>query len=173
MHLVVDDHAGNGGGDGGVVEVDVDPAQPGELAAAHAGGGDQQPQGVQAVVADMVSVVGTTGTGFLQNDPVWRALEQLPPGELASPFYLRLEVEDRAGVLAHVALRLASHGVSIARLVQKQDDGSATLHIITHEAPSGDLDAALEEIAELEESKSAPSALPVISDRGVPGLGWA
>ena len=25
-----------------------------------------------AVVADMVSVVGTTGTGFLQNDPVWR-----------------------------------------------------------------------------------------------------
>jgi hypothetical protein len=57
--------------------------------------------------------------------------------------------------------------------VQKQDNGSATLHIITHEAPSGDLDAALEEIAELEESKSAPSALPVISDRGVPGLGWA
>ena len=35
-----------------------------------------------AVVADMVSVVGTTGTGFLQNDPVWRNLEQLPPGEL-------------------------------------------------------------------------------------------
>jgi hypothetical protein len=37
-----------------VVEVNIDPAQPGELAAAHAGGGDQQPQGVQAVVADMV-----------------------------------------------------------------------------------------------------------------------
>ena len=51
---MVDDHAGNGGGDGGVVEVDVDPAQPGQLAAAHAGGGDQQPQGVQTVVTDMV-----------------------------------------------------------------------------------------------------------------------
>ena len=36
-----------------------------------------------AVVADMVSVVGTTGTGFLQNDPVWRALPLLPAGELA------------------------------------------------------------------------------------------
>ena len=36
-----------------------------------------------AVVADMVSVVGTTGTGFLQNDPVWRNLERLPPGALA------------------------------------------------------------------------------------------
>jgi homoserine dehydrogenase len=126
-----------------------------------------------AVVADMVSVIGTTGTGFLQNDACWRSVERLDPGKLRSPFYVRIEVEDRAGVLAHVALRLATHGVSIARLVQKQDNGSATLHIVTHEAPSGDLDAALEEIAELEESKAAPSALPVISDRGVPGLGWA
>ena len=29
-----------------------------------------------AVVADMVSVVGTTGTGFLQNDACWRTLER-------------------------------------------------------------------------------------------------
>jgi homoserine dehydrogenase len=126
-----------------------------------------------AVVADMVSIIGTTGTGFLQNDACWRTVEKLDPGKLRSPFYIRIEVEDRAGVLAHVALRLATHGVSIARLVQKQDNGSATLHMVTHEAPAGDLDAALDEIAELEESKSPPSALPVISDRGVPGLGWA
>jgi hypothetical protein len=37
-----------------MVEVDVDPTQPGELASAHAGGGDQQPQRVQAVVTDML-----------------------------------------------------------------------------------------------------------------------
>jgi homoserine dehydrogenase len=126
-----------------------------------------------AVVADMVSIIGTTGTGFLQNDACWRSVERLDPGRLRSPFYVRLEVEDRAGVLAHVALRLASHGVSIARLVQQQVNGSATLHVITHEAPAGDLEAALEEIAGLEESKAEPSALPVVSDRGVPGLGWA
>ena len=54
MDLVVDDHPGNQRGDGRVVEVDVDPAQPGQLAAAHAGGGDQQPQGVQAVVTDVI-----------------------------------------------------------------------------------------------------------------------
>ena len=126
-----------------------------------------------AVVADMVSIIGTTGTGFLQNDACWRTVERLDPGKLRSPFYVRIEVEDRAGVLAHVALRLATHGVSIARLVQKQDNGSATLHIVTHEAPAGDVDAALEEISGLEESKSKPSSLPVISDRGVPGLGWA
>ena len=71
-----------------------------------------------AVVADMVSVIGTTGTGFLQNDACWRELERLPPGDLRSPFYLHVEVEDRAGVLANIALRLAGHGVSVARLVQ-------------------------------------------------------
>ena len=126
-----------------------------------------------AVVADMVSVIGTTGTGFLQNDACWRTLERLPPGEARSPYYLRFRVEDRAGVLAHVALRLAAHGVSVARLIQQQANGAATLHVITHEAPEGDLRAALEEIRELPESREAPSALPVISDRGVPGLGWA
>ncbi len=60
-----------------------------------------------AVVADMVSIIGTTGTGFLQNDACWRELERLPAGDLRSPFYLHVEVEDRAGVLANIALRLA------------------------------------------------------------------
>jgi hypothetical protein len=54
MDLVINNHPGNERGDGGVAEVDVDPAQPGELAAAHARGGDQQPQGVQAVTSDVL-----------------------------------------------------------------------------------------------------------------------
>ena len=73
-----------------------------------------------AVVADMVSVVGTTGTGFLQNDACWRELPRLPEGESRSPFYFRVDVADRPGVLALVAERLAAHGVSVARLVQHQ-----------------------------------------------------
>ncbi|HEU4449501.1 MAG TPA: homoserine dehydrogenase [Gaiellaceae bacterium] len=126
-----------------------------------------------AVVADMVSVIGTTGTGFLQNDACWRSLERLPAGRARSPFYVRLRVADVAGVLAQVALRLAGHGVSIARLVQEQGNGSATLHVVTHEASEGDVLAALEEIGGLPETRDEPSALPVVSDRGVPGLGWA
>ena len=59
-----------------------------------------------AVVADMVSVLGTTGTGFLQGDACWRSLPTLPAGELRAPFYVRIAVDDRPGVLAHVAERL-------------------------------------------------------------------
>ena len=61
-----------------------------------------------AVVADLVSIIGTTGTGFLQNDPCWRSLERMPPGDLRSPFYLHLEVDDRPGVLARC--RAAARG---------------------------------------------------------------
>jgi homoserine dehydrogenase len=125
-----------------------------------------------AVVADLIAVVGTTGTGFLQNDACWRELPRLPDGELPSPFYVRVEVADRPGVLALVALRLAAHGVSIARLVQHQAGTHATLHIVTHEAPEGRLREALAEIEALEETRAPASALPVVSDRGVAELGW-
>ena len=36
-----------------------------------------------AVIADITSVIGTMGTGFLQNDAAWRQLERLPPGDVA------------------------------------------------------------------------------------------
>ncbi len=126
-----------------------------------------------AVVSDMISVIGTTGTGFLQNDACWRELDRLPHGDVRSPFYVHLEVADRPGVLAEVARRLAAHGVSVARLVQHDvGEDAAALHVVTHECRSGDLADALVEVAELPDSRERPIVLPVISDRGVPGLGW-
>jgi homoserine dehydrogenase len=123
-----------------------------------------------AVVADLVSIVGTTGTGFLQDDPVWRELERLPPGELASPWYLRLMVDDRAGVLERLAHELAAEGVSVARLVQQPVDGHATLHVVTHEAPAGRVQTALAAIRALPESRGDADAIPVVSERGVGGF---
>jgi homoserine dehydrogenase len=120
-----------------------------------------------AVVADMVSVIGTTGTGFLQNDAVYRELPRLPEGALRSQFYVRLEVEDRPGVLAHLAERFGDEGVSIARLTQHPSNGHAGLDIVTHEAPAGRLAAALAKIADLDEVEACPEPLRVISDRGV------
>jgi homoserine dehydrogenase len=118
-----------------------------------------------AVVADMVSVIGTTGTGFLQNDAVYRELPKLPEGELSSPFYIRLEVADRPGVLAHLAERFGEEGVSIARLTQHPSNGHAGLDIVTHAAPAGRVTAALAKIAALDEVQGAPEQLPVISNR--------
>jgi homoserine dehydrogenase len=119
-----------------------------------------------AVIADMVSVVGTTGTGFLQDDAAWRKLERLPAGELESSFYVRIDVDDRPGVLARVAESLAARDISVARLVQHETKAGASLHIVTHEAPTGAVESALADIAALPETHCKPSKLTVIADRG-------
>jgi homoserine dehydrogenase len=118
-----------------------------------------------AVVADLVSVVGTAGTGFLQNDACWRELERLDPNAWRSPFYVHLDVADRPGVLAHAASRLAAHEVSVAQLVQRLSDGQAALDLVLHEAPSGQVTAALAEIFAFPEVLGRPFVAPVISDR--------
>jgi homoserine dehydrogenase len=118
-----------------------------------------------AVVADMVSVIGTTGTGFLQNDAVYRELPRLPEGDLRCPFYVRLEVADRPGVLAHLAERFGEEGVSIARLTQSPSNGHAGLDIVTHAAPAGRLAAALRKVSALDEVLASPEPLRVISSR--------
>jgi homoserine dehydrogenase len=120
-----------------------------------------------AIVADMVSVVGTAGTGFLQNDACWRTLPRAPVGDLRSPFYVHVEVDDRPGVLAQLAERLAAHDVSVARLAQRQLAHGAALDIVTHEAPSGRVDDALAAIADLDEVRSPPNRFRVITERGV------
>jgi homoserine dehydrogenase len=126
-----------------------------------------------AVIADMASVIGTMGTGFLQNDPVWRSLPRLQPGENRSPFYFNLSVVDRPGVLARVAEALAEREVSVARLLQHQNGDGAALHVVTHDTSQGRLDEALAAIAAMDEVQRAPLPFPVVSERGVADLGWA
>jgi homoserine dehydrogenase len=120
-----------------------------------------------AVVADIVSVVGTAATGFLHNDAAWRTLPRLPAGDLLSRYYVHIEVDDRPGVLAHVAEQLAAEGVSVARLAQRQLTDGASLDLVTHEASSGRVEAALTTIAELGEVRGEPTRMRVISERGV------
>jgi len=115
-----------------------------------------------AVVADLVSVVGTAGTGFLQNDACWRELRRMDAATWRSPFYVHLDVADEPGVLAHAASRLAAHNVSVARLVQRLEEGRASLNLVLHDVAFGDVRAALAEIAAFPEVLDRPFIAPVI-----------
>src|SRR5204862_6642090 len=115
-----------------------------------------------AVVADIVSVVGTAGTGFLQNDACWRELDRLDPAEWRSPFYLHLDVADRPGVLGHAAGTLATHGVSVAQLVQHLEDGRAALDLILHDSPLGSVETALGTLSALPEVLAPPFLAPLL-----------
>ncbi|MCS7007330.1 MAG: homoserine dehydrogenase [Thermoleophilia bacterium] len=125
-----------------------------------------------AVVADLVSIVGTAGPGFLQDDPARRTLARADPADVRSPFYVRIDVDDRPGVLARVAGQLAVEGISVARLVQSLSAAGATLHIVTHEAPVASVARSVAAIAAMPEALAPPTALRVVSDRGVEELGW-
>jgi homoserine dehydrogenase len=116
-----------------------------------------------AVVADLVSVVGTAGTGFLQNDACWRELGRLDGTAWRSAFYVHLDVADEPGVLAHAASRFAAHDVSVAQLVQRLEDGRASLNLTLHDAPLGNVRAALAEISTFPEVLDRPFVAPVIA----------
>jgi hypothetical protein len=70
-------------------------------------------------------------------------------------------------VLAHVAERFADEGVSIARLTQHLVNGAAALDVVTHTAPSGRLQAALDAIEALPEVHGRPDAMRLVVERGV------
>ncbi|HET7354346.1 MAG TPA: homoserine dehydrogenase [Gaiellaceae bacterium] len=116
-----------------------------------------------AVVADLVSVVGTSGTGFLQNDACWRELPRLDPAGWRAPFYVHLDVADQPGVLGHAAATFAKHDVSIAQLVQHLEPGRAALDLVLHDAPIGSVEAALGELSGSPEMLGRPFIAPVIS----------
>jgi len=114
-----------------------------------------------AVIGDLLAVIGTSGTGFLQHDGYYRELGRLPHAELRSPFYLRFEVDDEPGVLAQVAQALADQQVSVAQVVQHSGEG-VHIVILTHSAREGSVRAAAVAVAELSFSRSAPVVLPVL-----------
>ena len=54
-----------------------------------------------AVIGDLLSVVGTRGTGFLQHDGYYRNLPVLAPDDVVSASYVRLAVDDLPGACSH------------------------------------------------------------------------
>jgi homoserine dehydrogenase len=75
-----------------------------------------------------------------------------PTDSAVSRHYLRLQVDDRPGVLASIAAVLGEAGISIASMIQKEADaadGSAEIVITTHPAPEGAMRAARVRLAAL------------------------
>lgn len=69
--------------------------------------------------------------------------------DFESAYYIRLIVEDKAGVLAKIASIFAKHGISIVELVQKNEgteDGNAALIVITHTTTENQIKNAVEKI---------------------------
>ena len=106
-----------------------------------------------AVVGDLIDaarglVHTTTRPSQLHLEPA----ELRPIDELRTQYCVRLEVDDRPGVLAEVARSFGAHDVSIAQVWQDGVDDGAELVLVTHRSREADLRAtvtALEQVSSI------------------------
>jgi homoserine dehydrogenase len=112
-----------------------------------------------AVVADLVDVTRT-----LTTDPENRvphlafqpdALTDVPildMEQVETAYYLRMQADDRSGVLAEVTRILADQDISIEAIIQKEpaDTRLATIIMLTHRVPEMKMNAAIAQIEDLD-----------------------
>jgi homoserine dehydrogenase len=115
-------------------------------------------QTASAVLGDVVSAI----------DPPAAAVPQpadLPiVSDVASAFYLYVEVADRPGVLAQVAEILGLQGISIKSVVQRGIGDDARLVMVMHPILESKFRAAVDMIERLDFVRSKPRAIHVIEE---------
>lgn len=77
----------------------------------------------------------------------------IPIEDIKTAYYLRISVQDKAGVLAAVATILSQRGINIEALIQKEpktEDNNAQIIILSHKVLERDMNAAIKEIESLD-----------------------
>ncbi|MCP3968360.1 MAG: homoserine dehydrogenase [Lentisphaerae bacterium] len=110
-----------------------------------------------AVVADLVDVALNLKFGSHRRVPAFRIGPQyrhlVKIEEIETRYYIRLQVQDRAGVVAKIANILGDKNISISSFIQREahDEQSVPLLILTHEAKEKQLFKAIEDLRKVEE----------------------
>jgi len=115
-----------------------------------------------AVVADVLSILGTHTGSFLHNALADAGRPTAPPAAVPTAYYMRLQVADRPGVLARVASVLADADLSIRTVAQDGTGEGARLVMILHRGDDDRMGRALAGIAALAEVREPPVTLRVI-----------
>jgi homoserine dehydrogenase len=89
-----------------------------------------------------------------------------PMDDTLGQYYVNLHVEDRPGVLAEIAERFGTNGVSIERVWQEGHGDEATLVFVTHRAREGALQKTVAELRELGCVRAVSSLLRVEGEEG-------
>jgi homoserine dehydrogenase len=119
----------------------------------HGLGAGQMPT-ASAVVSDIIdTILGRMAITFktlnLWSDEREALVKPRNPADVLGRYYLRLNVDDRPGVMADIAGILGKHQISIASLIQHENEDQASsvpLIIMTHSAPEGAMQNALKAI---------------------------
>lgn len=118
-----------------------------------------------AVIANIIDIARSGKSkpmlGF--DKPLEGGLVLKSTDEIISKYYLRIDVSDRAGVLAKLTAIFAEHNISIATIMQHPSkSGSADLLISTHEAVEKDIQNMIKNIEALDFVNAAPVMIRII-----------
>ena len=122
------------------------------------GPGAGGPETASAVLGDVVSVIQGGSPLFEETSKLKIARD------VASAFYLHLEVEDRHGVLAEITKILGDAEVSVRSVVQRGMGDDARLVMVMHEVSEKRFESALAKIAKLKFLRSEPRSIRVIEE---------
>lgn len=118
-----------------------------------------------AVVADALDAAVSISNRVYWPHSIRReaGLRVIPIDHVRTRYYLRMSVDDRPGVLAHIAGALADCAVSIASVIQREveDEGAAEIVIMTHVAAEADVRAALARIGAADGVRAVEQVLRV------------
>lgn len=104
-----------------------------------------------AVLGDVIDAAREVRAGAQVTPPVRFAPGRLVAfDDVATRWYLRLEVADQPGVLAQIAGAFGDQGVSLASVWQEGRGTGATLLLVTHEAPESALRMARQTVEALD-----------------------
>ena len=113
-----------------------------------------------AVVADLVDLARDLSAGQVSRVPSLsfcteslRDLPIVPMAQVETAWYLRMEAEDRPGVLSRIATIFSDQGISIEALIQKapaQGQATVPLIVLTNLAAQGKVDEAVTKIEALD-----------------------
>ena len=82
-------------------------------------------------------------------------------GETQTRYHVQIDVDDKAGVLAAVALAFAERGVSIQTVRQEGRDDDAQLVVVSHQATDAQLVATVELLRNMEFVREVSSVMRV------------
>ena len=112
------------------------------------GAGAGQGPTASAVISDIVEIArGTRLSTFGQPAASLSRATRASAGS-PSPYYLRMDLQDKPGALAKIAACLGDEGISIDRMRQyNHDAGIAPVLVVTHRASRPALDSAIDAMA--------------------------
>ncbi len=115
-----------------------------------------------AVLGDLVTVARnrlseTRGAG----ESAYTDRAVLPMGETVTRYHVAIDVDDKAGVLAAVALAFAEHGVSIQTVRQEGRGDDAQLVVVSHDATDAQLSATVTHLQQMDIVREVTSVMRV------------